>query len=148
MFLIAFGDSHLNDYIGLLLALGMTLFMAALTVASKFFPRADSIKSTYLSAFLGALIVLPFVTFTNISLNDYYWLALYGLVNVGLGFGIYLIGTGRVAVLTAALIGLLEIPFAPIWAFFLFDEKVDLLTIYGGSIILFSTVFYLIKSKI
>ncbi|KAB7613756.1 DMT family transporter [Amylibacter sp. SFDW26] len=147
MSLMTFGSSNLEDYIGILLALGMTIFMAALTVAAKFFPNADSSKATYLSAFLGALIVLPFATFTNIAVNDYYWLALYGLINVGLGFGIYLLGVMRVTALTAALIGLLEIPLAPIWASLLFNEQVGFLTISGGILILISAIFYLIRSK-
>ena len=146
MSLMTFGSSNLDDYIGILLAFGMTMFMAALTVAAKFFPAADSAKATYLSAFIGALIVIPFATFTNINPNDYYWLALYGFVNVGLGFGIYLLGVMRVTALAAALIGLIEIPLAPIWALLLFDEQVGKLTIVGGGIIFISAAFYLVKS--
>ena len=38
MIIMTFGNAALNDYLGIALALGMTFFMAALTVATKFFP--------------------------------------------------------------------------------------------------------------
>lgn len=145
--IMTYGNSNLSDFIGLLLAFGMTFFMASLTVAAKFFPNADSIKSTYLSAFMGAIIVLPFATFSNIGTSDYYWLGIYGIVNVGLGFGVYLLGVTRTTALTASLIGLLEIPMAPIWAWLLFGEKTSVFVVVGGLLIISSTMIYLIISN-
>ncbi|WP_319773272.1 DMT family transporter [Breoghania sp.] len=142
---MSFGNTALNDYLGIALALGMTFFMAALTVATKFFPSADTLKATYLSAFLGALIMFPFTSFQTVTSADYAWLWLYGLVNVGLGFGIYLLGVGRVTALAAALIGLAEIPLAPIWAWMLFGETVNSMIIFGGLMILTATIAYLIR---
>ena len=147
MLLITFNNSNMDDHIGILLALAMTLFIAALTVSAKYFPNANSTKATYLSAFLGALIVMPFTNFHDTTTSDYYWLALYGLVSVGLGFGVYLIGTKRVTALMAALISLLEVPIAPIWASLLLNEHVSNITILGGGLICISTIIYLIKSN-
>lgn len=48
MIIMTFGNAKLNDYWGIALALGMTFFMAALTVATKFFPKANTAKATYL----------------------------------------------------------------------------------------------------
>ena len=143
---MTFGNAALNDYLGIALALGMTFFMAALTVAAKVFPKADAAKATYLSAFLGALAVLPFATQGPLPVSDYVWLGLYGLVNVGLGFGVYLMGVTRVSALAAALIGLVEIPLAPVWAWVLFAEQAGGLVVFGGSLIMGSAVIYTIKS--
>ena len=137
----------MNDYVGIALALGMTFFMAALTVATKFFPNADTTKATYLSAFLGALAVAPFATHTLLLTSDYVWLGLYGFINVGLGFGVYLMGVSRVSALAAALIGLIEIPLAPVWAWMLFAEKTSGLVLIGGSIITATAIVYIIGTR-
>ncbi len=143
---MAFGNSQLSDFLGILLAFGMTLFMASLTVAAKFFPESDSSKATYLSAFLGALATAPFATYGHIVSADYYWLFLYGFVNVGVGFGVYLIGVKRVSALVAALVGLTEIPLAPVWAWILFGEGVNLSVLIGGAVILAAAVIYIAHS--
>ena len=143
---MAFGNSQLSDFLGILLAFGMTLFMASLTVAAKFFPDSDSSKATYLSAFLGALATAPFATYGHTISADYYWLFLYGFVNVGVGFGVYLIGVKRVSALVAALVGLTEIPLAPVWAWILFGEGVNLSVLTGGAVILAAAVIYIAHS--
>ena len=144
MVIMTFGNATLNDYVGIALALGMTFFMAALTVAAKFFPKADTTKATYLAAFLNALAVLPFATHTLLLTADYIWLGLYGFVNVGLGFGVYLLGVKRVSALAAALIGLVEIPLAPVWAWILFAEQTNGLVLIGGSLITGTAIIYII----
>ena len=144
---MASGNSLPSDFLGIGLACGMTLFMASLTVAAKFFPDADSTKATYLSAFLGALATAPFATFGHTSTADYLWLLLYGFVNVGVGFGVYLIGVKRVSALVAALVGLTEIPLAPVWAWILFGEGMNLSVLIGGAVILTAAVLYIARSE-
>ncbi len=134
------------DFLGIGLAFAMTFFMAALTIAAKYFPGANSIKATYLSACLGAAATAPFATFGDTLLIDYFWLILYGLVNLGVGFGVYLIGVKRVSALAAALVGLIEIPLAPIWAWLLFMEQVTLPVLLGGLVILIAAVIYITTS--
>ena len=140
------GNNLPSDYLGIGLAFGMTIFMASLTVAAKFFPDADSTKATYLSAFLGALVTAPFATFGNTSSADYFWLIVYGIVNVGVGFGVYLIGVKRVSALVAALVGLTEIPLAPIWAWLMFGERMNVSVLLGGSVIVIAAVIYITSS--
>lgn len=140
------GNSLPSDFLGIGLAFGMTIFMASVTVAAKFFPDADSTKVTYLSAFLGALVTAPFATFGDTSSADYFWLIVYGIVNVGVGFGVYLIGVKRVSALVAALVGLTEIPLAPIWAWLLFGERMEVSALLGGSVIVIAAVIYITSS--
>ncbi len=145
--LILAGNDLSSSFLGLLLAFGMTFFMASLTVAAKFFPDADSSKATYLSAFLGALATAPFATFAQANSHDYLWLLLYGVLNVGVGFGVYLIGVKRVSALVAALVGLTEIPLAPVWAWLLFGEAMGLPVLVGGTIILAVAAIYIAHSS-
>ncbi len=140
---IMWGAQNFGDIIGLALAFGMTTFLASLTVAVKYYPKADMVKATYLAAFLGALLVAPFATFGETSTSDYQWLFLYGFVNVGLGFAVYLVGVSKITAVAAALISLLEVLLAPIWAAWLFNEELGQRTIVGGGVILFATIMYL-----
>jgi len=138
------GAQRLDDLLGIALAFAMTFFMASLTVAAKYFPGADAIKATYFSGFLGALVMLPFSSFIGTSPPDYFWLSLYGLVNLGLGFGVYLLGVQHVTATTAALVGLSEIPIAPIWAWLLFAENPGANTVIGGAVMLAATTCHLV----
>ncbi|MDB4837856.1 DMT family transporter [Marinomonas sp.] len=144
---IMWGVKDASDKLGLLLAFGMTFFMALLTIATKYYPSAEVAKSTYLSAFICTLIIWPFSSQSDISVHDYYWLIAYGLTNVGLGFGVYLLGVSRTTAISAALIGLTEIPLAPILAWLLFSEVVSLRTLSGGAIIMLATVIYLLHPQ-
>jgi drug/metabolite transporter (DMT)-like permease len=141
---LVWGGQHFGDFLGLGLAFLMTFFMATVTVAAKFFPDSDAMKSAYLSGFIAALLVFPFSQSGSASSTDLVWLALYGLVNVGLGFGVYLLGVSRISALAAALIGLSEVPLAPIWAFVLFDEKISFHMIAGGCLIVTASVIYIL----
>lgn len=143
---IMWGVKDLNDKLGLLLAFGMTFFMASITIATKYYPSAEVAKSTYLSAFLCALIVYPFSSPVEMFSHDYFWLSIYGITNVGLGFGVYLLGVSRTTATSAALIGLTEIPLAPLLAWVLFSEKIDTHTLIGGSVIMLATLLYLTRS--
>ncbi len=145
---ILWGAQKFGDNLGIALAFGMTFFMASLTIATKYYPTANVIKATYFSGFLGALAVSPFSSFTNTLPIDYLWLSLYGLINLGLGFGVYLLGVQRVTATIAALVGLSEIPIAPIWAYLLFGESPGINTVLGGAIILLATTYYLVVQHI
>ena len=137
------GVQNFNDQFGILLAFAMTFFMAALTIAARYFPEASVVKATYFSGFLGALVTLPFSTFVGTLPMDFLWLVLYGVVNLGLGFGVYLFGVQHVGATTAALVGIIEIPIAPVWAWLLFRESPSLNAMLGGAIILSATIGYL-----
>ncbi len=138
-----------DDLFGIGLAFAMAVSGAAMTIAARRFPRADMIKSTYLSGFLCALATAPFASLSlaNALPSDYFWLTLYGVFNVAFGFGAYLIGAQKVAAVTAALICLIEIPLAPVWAWLLFAEMPGVKTVAGGAIVLSATILYLLRGN-
>ena len=142
--IIVGGAQNFTDKFGIFLAFSMTFFMASLTIAAKYFPSANAVKATYFSAFLGAAVTFPFSTFVGTLPLDYFYLFLYGFFNVGLGFGVYLLGVQKVTAIAAALIGLIEIPLAPVWAWLLFREDPGANAIIGGVIILLATIVYIV----
>ena len=90
--ILAWGGQDFHDLMGLMLAGMMTLLMASIAVLAKYFPKADAGKAAYLSAVIAALAMLPFVSTFTLDGHNLIWLALYGVINIGLGFGVYLLG--------------------------------------------------------
>ena len=141
--LLAWGGQSFNDYLGLLLAGGMTIGMASIPVLIKYFPNQNSTKTAYLSAICAAVMIAPFVTSFTLSDHNFLWLAAYGVVNVGLGFGVYLWGATKITPTTAALVGMLEVPLAPVWASWLFAEDITSVVLIGGTFVMIAAVAHI-----
>jgi drug/metabolite transporter (DMT)-like permease len=133
--LILQGQPSLQSALGSLLSLVAVVMFALETVGAKRFPQVDMIKITYIGGFVAALMVVPFASFTGTSNTDMAWLWLYGFLNIGVGFGCFLLGVRRVPSVLASLICMIEIPLAPLWAFGLFGETVARNSLIGGAVI-------------
>jgi drug/metabolite transporter (DMT)-like permease len=88
-------------------------------------------------------MVLPFAQFSGTSGQDLAWLWLYGFLNIGVGFGCFLLGVRRVKTVLASLICMVEIPLAPLWAFAVFDENVSRNSLLGGTVIVSTVLAHL-----
>jgi drug/metabolite transporter (DMT)-like permease len=130
------GQTSLQSVFGTLLSFCATLLFALMTVGIKRFPQAQMVKVTYVGAFLSAIAMAPFATFLDISISDIGWLWLYGFMNIGVGFGLYLLGVRRVKAVLASLLCMIEIPLAPLWAYLVFGDRVPPQSLAGGAIIL------------
>jgi drug/metabolite transporter (DMT)-like permease len=133
--LIFQGQTSLHNAWGSWLSFVAVVMFALETVGAKRFPQADMVKITYSGAFMAALMVLPFAHFSGTSGQDLAWLWLYGFLNIGVGFGCFLLGVRRVPTVLASLICMVEIPLAPLWAYGLFGETVARDSLIGGSVI-------------
>lgn len=133
--LILQGQPSLQSALGSLLSLVAVVMFALETVGAKRFPQVDMIKITFVGGFVAALMVMPFASFTGTSNTDLAWLWLYGFLNIGVGFGCFLLGVRRVPTVLASLICMVEIPLAPLWAFGLFGETVARDSLIGGAVI-------------
>ena len=85
-------------------------------------------------------MVLPFTDFVHTSQGDIAWLWLYGMLNIGVGFGLFLLGVRRVKTVLASLICMIEIPLAPLWTYALFGEQVSGQSLAGGAVILLAVL--------
>jgi drug/metabolite transporter (DMT)-like permease len=138
--LILQGQPSLESALGSLLSFVAVVMFALETVGAKRFPQLDMVKVTYTGAFLAALMVWPFSSSSGASARDLAWLWLYGFLNIGVGFGCFLLGVRRVRTVLASLICMVEIPLAPLWAFALFGEAVSRQSLIGGAVILASVL--------
>jgi drug/metabolite transporter (DMT)-like permease len=138
--LILWGQPSLHNAFGTLLSFAATVMFALMTVGIKRYPNAEMVKVTYTGAFLSALMMLPFADFTHTSRHDIAWLWLYGVLNIGVGFGLFLLGVRRIKTVLASLICMIEIPLAPMWAYAFFGEKVTQQSLVGGAVILLAVL--------
>lgn len=125
---------------GDLLALWMTLMMAAAIVVYRKWPDTPAA----LPAALSSLVLLP-VSFVvtepmQVSASEVYVLIAFGLI-FAIASVTLLEGVRRIPAAEGALLGALETPLAPIWAFLLFSEMPSPATFAGGTIILAAIVW-------
>ncbi len=140
MGLIVWGQTALHNLLGAALSLMATLLFALITIGIKRFPDAEMVKVTYVGAFVAALAMAPFASFGNTSTHDLVWLWLYGFLNVGVGFGLYLLGVRRIKAVLASLVCMIEIPLAPLWVYVFFGEAVARQSLMGGSVIVLAVL--------
>ncbi len=137
---IFWGQPSWHNAFGTLLSFAATVLFSFMTIGIKRYPDARMLKVTYMGAFLSALAVMPFAQFSGTSTSDVLWLWLYGVTNIGVGFGLFLLGVRRVKAVLASLICMVEIPMAPLWAYLLFDEQISRQSLMGGMVILLAVV--------
>lgn len=125
---------------GDLLALWMTLMMAAAFVVYRVWPETPAA----LPAALSSLVLLPVSLLVTepmqVAVSEIYVLIAFGLI-FAIASVTMLEGVRRIPAAEGALIGALETPLAPIWAFLLFTEIPSIATIAGGAIIMVAIIW-------
>ncbi|MCX8521469.1 MAG: DMT family transporter, partial [Rhodoferax sp.] len=143
MGLIVWGQASLHKLLGAGLSLAANWLFALITVGIHRHAQADMFKVTYMGSFFAALMMLPFsgyAALAHTSWHDLGWLWLYGVLNTGVGFGLYLLGARHVKAVLAALICMVEIPLAPLWVYLLFGETVSRQSLLGGTVIVLAVL--------
>ncbi|WP_374310563.1 DMT family transporter [Dongia sp.] len=144
--MVMVGLSAEGNWLGDLLALGMTFMMAAMMVIARARPGIPILPAACLSALFSGLACGPFATTGGgqIALADLTLLVLFGLVNSALGLALFTLGARRVAPVETALIGALDAPLAPVWVWLAFAEVPGSGTLLGGGIVFASVALYLL----
>jgi drug/metabolite transporter (DMT)-like permease len=136
--IILWGQASFDSAVGSLMSFSATLLFGLMTVGIKRFPQAQMVKVTYTGAFMSALVMAPFASFAHTSAHDIAWLWLYGFLNIGVGFGCYLLGVRRIKPVLASVLCMVEIPLAPLWAYLLLGQQVGWQSLVGGAVVLLS----------
>lgn len=126
--------------LGDLLTFGMVLLMSMVLVLIRRNPGVSMIPALSLSAFLCALIVLPFAQPLSVSGANLGLLALFGASQFGLGLLLLALGTPLVSATRGALIGTLQTPLAPFWVWLAFSEAPAVATLLGGTIVMAAVI--------
>ena len=120
---------------GDLLAVVMTVFMAIMLVLIRRFPTSPSVPAMALSSLQITVIAWFLVDPFAVGLAELWWLVAFGLVQAG---AVILLteGTRLIPAPQAALIGSLDVPLAPVWAWLILAELPPVATFIGGTIVL------------
>lgn len=125
---------------GNLLAFGMAVLMSLVLVLIRRNPGVSMLPAVGLSAFLCALIVLPFAKPLSVSGEQLLLLALFGVSQFGVGLLLLALGTPLVSATRGALIGVLQTPLGTLWVWLAFAETPGLATLAGGVIVVGAVV--------
>ena len=126
---------------GNVLAFGMVVMMSLALVLIRRNPGVSMLPAVGLSAFLCALIVLPFARPLSVSAEELLLLALFGASQFGLGLLFLALGTPLVSATRGALIGVLQVPLGTLWVWLAFGEAPALATLAGGVVVVAAVVF-------
>jgi drug/metabolite transporter (DMT)-like permease len=133
------GGGHLA---GDLMAIGMTVSFAFIIVIPRARPELPLLPTTIVSAFATLLIFAPFSAPLTLDLRNWSVLAGFGLTNFSVALFLFVYGARRIASAEAALIGTLEIAFAPLWVWLLFSERPADATFIGGAVVFAVVVWH------
>ncbi len=138
------GLSEKGNWVGDLLALGMTLCLAIMMIISRTRAEVPILPAACLSALLSAALALPFSSPFNVEPEQWAMLVLFGVVNSALGLILFIIGSKKIPAIETALITALDAPLAPVWVWLLFNEVPGVFTIAGGTIVFVAVGAYLV----
>ena len=125
---------------GDLLALVMTVAIAAMTVTLRRYRQVAMLPTACLSNLLGSLVSLAFARPLAVGHLDLAYLALFGFVQMTLGLTLFTIGSRLIPAAETVLISALETPLAPLWVWLAFGETVSAQTLVGGAIVMAAVV--------
>jgi drug/metabolite transporter (DMT)-like permease len=117
------------------LALAFTLAIATIMLMARQFRDVPMLPAALLSSLLGVIPVVPFAHVISATSADIVGPALFGLVNLGLGFALFVLGSRLLPPAETGLIFALDAPLAPIWVLLLLGETPGPATFVGGAIV-------------
>jgi drug/metabolite transporter (DMT)-like permease len=125
------------DVRGIGLACVMMLAVAAMTVAIRKHRETSMVAAAAMSNFLGSLISIPFAqNIVSVGSIDLALLAMFGLLQVGLGLTLFALGSRLLPSGQASLIATLETPLMPFWVWLAFQEVPAFRALAGGALVM------------
>jgi drug/metabolite transporter (DMT)-like permease len=129
------------DVRGIGLACLMMLAVAAMTVAMRKHRETSMVAAAAVSNFLGSLVSIPFAqSIASVGAIDLALLALFGLLQVGLGLTLFALGSRLLPSGQASLIATLETPLMPFWIWLAFQEVPAVRALAGGALVMGAVV--------
>jgi drug/metabolite transporter (DMT)-like permease len=125
---------------GDLLAIAMATSFAVATVLVRRHPDIPMAPAAALSTAITALIALPFATPFTVDGVDVVLLAMFGVLQFGTGFLLFMAGARLLPVAQTSLIGMLETVLGPLWVWAVLDERPGATALLGGGLILTALV--------
>lgn len=135
---IIVGGAHPgSDFLGLALAIIMTVAIAVMTVIVRQHRNTSMVAAAALSNILGCVVSLPFAQgIAAVTAHDVLIFAMFGFCQVALGLSLYMLGSRLLPSGQAALIATLETPLMPFWVWLAFQEAPAPRALIGGALVM------------
>jgi len=138
---IVSGAGTASDYRGIALAIVMVLSISLMTVVIRKHRETSMVAAVGMSNFLASLICLPFARhIVPVGTNDLVILALFGVLQVGMGLTLFTLGSRYLPSGQASLIATLETPLMPFWIWLAFHELPSARAMIGGALVMGAVV--------
>lgn len=139
--IVVIGAGGAADFRGIGLACLMLLAVSAMTVAIRKHRETSMVAAAAMSNFLGSLVSIPFAqSIASVGAIDLALLALFGLLQVGLGLTFFALGSRLLPSGQASLIATLETPLMPFWVWLAFQEVPAFRALAGGALVMAAVV--------
>jgi drug/metabolite transporter (DMT)-like permease len=129
---IALGGDHLK---GDLAMVYVTFSIAMMTVIMRRYRDTPMLESVALACLMSAGFASCFAAPFKIATSDISLLAIFGIITLGGGLGIYTMGSRRLPSAQAALLSASEMPMSPLWVWIFFNEVPANETFIGGALV-------------
>lgn len=149
LFLILYNDGAVNsggyNHIkGILYGLSAALFYALVVILNKFIKDLSGFKITVIQLLVSAMVILPITLLTatleimTVSIKSFILLAIVGILHTGIAYLLYFSSIKDVEGQSIAVLSYIDPIFALIISWVLLGEKMNIIQICGGLLILFS----------
>src|SRR3982074_2211553 len=126
-----------SDFLGIALAVIMTIAIAAMTVIVRQHRNTSIVAAAALSNILGSVVSIPFAQgIAGVTAHDLFIFAMFGFFQVALGLSLYMLGSRLLPSSQAALIATLETPLMPFWVWLAFQEAPSSRALIGGALVM------------
>jgi drug/metabolite transporter (DMT)-like permease len=147
------GGGGANDMIGILFGLGAAILYATVVLINKFIKNVEGIHRTFLQFLAAAVVLLPYVLFTSgitvLELSNIGWvnLIIVCIVHSGIAYCMYFSSLKELSGQKAAILSYIDPLVAVFISVTILNEKMTLLQIVGGILILGFTLWNEIPHK-
>jgi drug/metabolite transporter (DMT)-like permease len=122
------------------LALVITVLFSAAIVITRHHPEVRMTPAVCLGTAMACVAAFFLSGPLAVSMPDFFWLFLFGAVNLGAGLAMFVTGARLVPAALAALVSTLEPVLGPLWVWLFHGEVPGTRTVIGGAIV-FAALF-------
>ncbi|HHW31749.1 MAG TPA: EamA family transporter [Clostridiaceae bacterium] len=140
MVLIFIGKVDVNGLLGNILAAGSGISFALLTIFMRMQKDGSPTDSVIMGNVLATIIGIPFIINDFPDMEEWVFLILMGIFQLGLPYILYSWAIKHVTALEASMISIIEPILNPVWVFLLLGEVPDKNTLVGGFIVIMAIV--------
>jgi drug/metabolite transporter (DMT)-like permease len=141
------GTPGSTGLLGDLLAVVMTFCLSIFTIIARRHRDRSMLAAATASAWIGALVALPFADTLRVSTVQLGQLSLFGVTSFGLGLVLYSLGARHLHASRSALITALDTPLAPLWVWIAFGDRPATASVIGGALVVVAVVVNILSER-